>query len=456
MTDSCTRRRPPRSVNEKKMRTEKALLPGAGLAAALLAFSVSCTPKQSAPDRSVPLAEPGAEPDILLTSLDFDVGAKTGVAIIEFAELEAGAVPAITLEKGDLHIQSVADPSGPLQFKTRGTQLDIGIPPGTRQLRVDYRYNVRYGNGGAISSGSTRIWPSHCGNLFPCNPSTKDGAKYRLAISGLTPDQNAVFPQIIPEDAPPYMVAWAVGDYQYTKLGETEAGTEVGTYSTSSTRYPIRSGTYMLVNAFNFFEKKLGPYAFGKKVGPVAVDWGTRTNAGIEYHPFWHVSKGALSNQMVHIHEAAHGWYGNAVRIACWEDYILSEGVTSYMTARAFQAVGSQWAAERLWRDYRKMLAPGNVWPTGCNENDVEVFGTASLHARGAFFFRAIEEVAGREALDTALSTFYVKYRGKAARFEDLLAHIKEQTKKDFSKCAKAWLRDDSISTLNFSSLCRS
>ena len=410
------------------------------IASVFALWLASCAGGQTAPpERQVPEAVPSAAADVLLTSLDFNVKNKTATAIIDFAELSETS---LTLSKGDLQINTIADPNGELKWNARGESLDVGIPAGTTQIRIDYRYITRPRDGGALTTGSTRIWPDHCGNLFPCNSAPGDGSQFRVALSGLTPDEVGVHPRSISTDAPSYMVAWAVGAYEYKKLGTTEAGTEVGTYFTEKGRYPMSSGTRQLVAAFDWLEKTLGPYPFGKKVASVEVDWGKGVNAAMEYHPFWHVSRGALNNPSIHVHEAAHGWFGNGVRIACWEDLVLSEGVSSYLAARALE-ISRKYVATRLWRDYRNMIRAGNAWPEGCNKIDVRDFGSASVYARGALLFRALETDIGRPELDAALASFYVENRGQAKRFSDLLDHIKAKTEFDPLPCAKAWLRDE-------------
>src|SRR5256885_5389893 len=52
------------------------------------------------------------------------------------------------------------------------------------------------------------------------------------------------------------------------------------------------------------------PILFGDSAGPVEVVWSFGTG-GMEHHPYWHISDTAFSDESVHAHEAAHGWFGD-------------------------------------------------------------------------------------------------------------------------------------------------
>ena len=60
---------------------------------------------------------------------------------------------------------------------------------------------------------------------------------------------------------------------------------------------------------------------------------------------------------------------------------------------------------------------------------------------KGAHFLRAVEEAAGRPALDRALSVFFKARVGTAAGMGDLVATIHEETGFDPTDLVEAWLR---------------
>lgn len=400
-------------------------------------------------DAAVPLPEATSNPSrgIDDTALSFDLSARTATAIITFEpSLDAGA----TLEVGDLVIDTVTLNGQALKLARTDETLTLGLPASSARLPVEIRYRWSHHEGfsGASSAGYTLTWPYFCGNVFPCHATPNDGTTFSLALTGIPSGSTAVFPARIATEAPAYQVAWSIGDYTELPLGRTDAGTELVAWYLPGQAQQIRDGTAVLVPTFEWLEDNLGPYRFGPKAGPVSANWGL-VNGGMEHHPYWHMGAPALTNPDTHAHEAAHGWYGDAVRLACWEDFVLSEGTVTYLAARALEAVSPQrgadaWAANTQALAGIDPMAP--VWPRGCNAIDIlaGLFSRAP-YIRGAFFFRAVSLRIGAPALDLALSAFYGAYAGKAATMEELLAVIHTVTGFDPHACAEKWLRSTTI-----------
>jgi aminopeptidase N len=390
--------------------------------------------------------------EVIDTQLAFDIGARTATARVTLGPSDT---PGVSLEIGDLAIVGVRVGSTHLPYADTGDTLTLALPASTTPIVVDIAYRWRMhdwtgeeGFSGASSSGYTNTWPYHCGNLFPCHSHPADGSTFALALTGVPAGKTAVYPTAIPAPAPApaYQVAWSIGDYIELPLGSTSAGTTVSVWRRPNELEPARSGSAFLLASFDWFEQTLGPYQFGNHVGSVVVDWPLKSYGGIEHHPLWHISATALDDPLVHVHEAAHGWFGNGIRLGCWEDFVLSEGTASYLAARALDVIAPD-AGARVWRDYATQLAELApdlpVWPDSCGQIDVvrdKLFSDAP-YVRGAFFFKAVADTAGAEALDRALARFYREYAGRAARMSDLLATLQRATGYDLTACAHAWLR---------------
>jgi aminopeptidase N len=205
---------------------------------------------------------------------------------------------------------------------------------------------------------------------------------------------------------------------------------------------------------FEWLEQTLGPYPFGDVAGVVEVDWGELGGGGMEHHPFWHVSTAGMDDIGIHAHEASHGWFGDGVRIACWEDLVLSEGTASYLEPRAIGQVVGPDAEAAIWSSYAEtvevMLAAldGIAWPDEtCNEVDVLEGGTFLVvpYMKGAYFYRALAEQIGADALDAVLATFFQERVGTAAGMQDLLDTVESETGFDPTELADAWLRSYGI-----------
>lgn len=414
-------------------------------------------PDGGAPVVVVPASRDEAR-DVLDTDLKVDVEADTAVATIHLAPSPTSQ--GASFEIGDLRITSVSNARGSLAFAVDGKRLDVGVPVDTAptEVRIAYKIARHTQLEGLLPGNSTYTWPYFCGNLFPCRSTPSDGVKLTMNLSNLPVGTTAVYPAAVSADAPSYMLAWAVGDYGYLDLGSTPSGTAVGAYYFRADPAAVGDagkGTAHLKDVFAWYESNLGPYTFGKKVASVAVDWGAGAYGGMEHHPFWHLAVGGMSVEENHAHEAAHGWFGNGVRIACWEEMVLSEGTVSYLTTRSLGATAGTTVETMLWGSYQRRLdavmkrpeVRKVAWPDSCGTVDGITMLNDIPYMKGAFFFRALEQKVGRPALDLALKNFYAARIGSAARMTDLLEVVKKDAGYDASACAASWLRADAVPT---------
>ena len=395
--------------------------------------------------------------DILHTALDVSLAGLTARAQIELAGSDSSAA---SFEAQGLAISAVTDASGePLEHVHVDGRLDVGVPPSDapQSIVVDYTFGLQSSFDGLLDQGSTLLWPYFCGNLFPCKSSPQDGLTFELSVRDGPEGTTTVFPARIETDAPSYMIAWATADYTELELGVTPAGTKLSAWHYPGGEESALAGNAHLVDAFAYFEQTLGPYTFGDHAGAIAVRWGPGALGGMEHHPYWHTAEGVMDDEDTQIHEAAHGWYGDGIRITCWEDFVLSEGTVSYLAARAIEEVIDQATADALWSNYAARLnaAMGTsslkiAWPEGCGQIDLledKLFSSIPC-MKGAMFFRALERRIGVPALMGALSTFYLERVGGSARMQELLDHIALETGYDAAPCAEAWLRNEAVPEL--------
>jgi len=375
------------------------------------------------------------------TNLDVDLAAKTAVATIELER--AGNV---ALEAGGLNITRVSDSRGKRRFSIVDGKLRVSSVRGA--LVVEYGFDQHSNADGLLPGGSTVVWPYWCGNLFPCHSQPADGTTFTLDIAGVPSTKQAIYPPAIDAESPPYMLAWAVGAYTKRELGTTSAGTKVSVAWLPNGETAALAGTKHLVAAFDWYEKTLGAYSFGREVASVSVVWGEGMYGGMEHHPFWHVAKDAMSDEVTHVHEAAHGWFGDGVRLRCWEDFVLSEGTVSYLAARVLGKVAGTTREARVWKEYREELdaaiAEGGApaWPTGCNQIDIlrDKLFTNLPYMQGAFFYKEVAAKIGADKLDKVIADFYVAHRNQPAGMQDMIDAIKA-TGFDPTPIAEARLR---------------
>lgn len=367
--------------------------------------------------------------NIAATHLDVDLAARTAVATLE---LEHNGN--VALEASGLDIGGVRDDRGNRHFSIREGRLLVSRVQGS--LIVSYGFAIHDHSDGLLPGGSTLIWPYFCGNLFPCHSQPADGTTFTLALAGVPDNKSAVFAPDIAAEAPPYMLAWAVGAYQRTELGTTTSGTRVATYWLPNGETAAKTGTRHLRDVFDWYEQTLGPYTFGDDVASVSVVWGPGQFGGMEHHPYWHVAKEAMNDEVTHAHEAAHGWFGDGVRLRCWEDFVLSEGTVSYLAARALAVTAGPTMEAKVWAEYQSELesaeADGGApaWPRGCNQIDIlkDNLFTNLPYMEGAFFYRDVAAQVGVDVLDGVIARFYRAHVGRAASMQDMVDAIAADT----------------------------
>lgn len=391
--------------------------------------------------------------DIQSIDLSINVAIHEGSADIRVVASEQRG---LSLLVGDLAILSVTDGASNLPYAvadadgiagTAGNRLDIAIGAGTRAV-IRYRYADHGGMDGASANGYTFLWPRYCQNLFPCESSPADGSEFTLTLAGVDSGRQAVYPARL-ASAPAYQVAWAIADYRWLDLGATDGGTRLRAAYFESDATAAAAGIARLREIFSWYEATLGAYPWGAEAASVEVAWPDGSYGGMEHHPFWHISSRSFGDPLVHAHEAAHGWFGNGVRLACWEDFVLSEGTASYLAAAAIGAVYGASTEQAVWAQYDQALAGQTAlanhaaWPDGCSDRyDVlEIFDVIAYY-RGANFFRAVEQHVGRPALLNALRQFVATHRLEAARFGDLVDTIRLQTGYDPQPLVEQYLRN--------------
>lgn len=419
----------------------------------VLAACPGCKTATPAPDAPPGPIDPTANlaRDVTDTQLHFDLAALTGTATITFAP---STTPGASLEIGDLTFDSVQWNGADLPYVIGGKQMDLGLPADSVPISIDiaYHFTLLTGFDGPNKGGWTLTWPYFCGNLFPCHSYPADGTTFTAEVVNQPAGTTLVYPTSL-AIAPSYQFAWSYDAYTEMPLGTTTNGTQISVWYRPGEQANAQTGTQHLVAAFDWLEQTLGPYRFGPKFGSVSVKWPAGAFGGMEHHPFTHIGSSAIGDEETNVHEASHGWFGDGIRIQCWEDFVLSEGTVTYLAGRALDVVAPSVGAT-VWQDYttRLMSIPGTdpVWPQSCDPKyDVErtMLFTQAPYLRGAFFYKGVADKVGAAQLDAALATFFQKYGGGSARMADMLQTIQDVTGYDPTACAQTWLRGTTTPT---------
>lgn len=375
--------------------------------------------------------------DIQTIDLNLDLAALRGTATLAVVPaLPAGEV---RLEVSGLEIRRVRVDGAEVEPTIGGGKLVVAGAGDLVEIEVDYAFPARgpYAFDGWMPDlGVTFVWPYYCDNLFPCDTSMDDGVVFSMEVTGIEAGLTAIYPRSTVADGPAYMAGLSVGEYSQVDVGTTPAGTVIKAWHFADEGpEDTLAGTEHLVAVFDFFERTYGPYVFGDEYGSVEVDWGGDSWGGMEHHPYAHIGSFDMDDEEVHAHEAGHGWYGDGVRLECWEDFVLSEGTNSYITARAMEQVGGP----DLWAyyvdDFLVPICRGYdvntiVLPETCNEIDFvnDDLWSLATYMKGACFYEDVGDLIGPDLLDEVLGQFYRDHVTETARMNEMIDAIEAAT----------------------------
>ncbi len=136
------------------------------------------------------------------------------------------------------------------------------------------------------------------------------------------------------ERIPSYLIALAVGDLAFEKLGD-----RTGVYAEPSV---VKAAAYEYADTEKMVEAAehlYGPYRWGRYdilVLPPSFPFGGMENPRLTF-----VSPTSIvgDRSMVSLiaHELSHSWSGNLVTNAVWSDFWLNEGATEYFEDRILE-----------------------------------------------------------------------------------------------------------------------
>jgi aminopeptidase N len=255
---------------------------------------------------------------------------------------------------------------------------------------------------------------------------------------------------------PSYLIAIAVGDLVYEKLGEN-----CGVYSEPNLIdkcvYEFEELPLMIQSA----EKLFGKYQWEQYdivVLPYSFPFGGMENPRLTFaNPT--LIAGDRSLVSVIAHELAHSWSGNLVTNRTWNDFWLNEGFTVYIENRIMEDIYGKEVADMLalieFQELEKELitiAAGphpfdsrlKLYLNGRNPDDGM---TTVAYIKGAMLLKTLEEKVGRANFDAFLKRYFKEYGFKTLTTEDfenfIRTHLLNPMRIKFNM--KEWLYEDGL-----------
>jgi aminopeptidase N len=198
--------------------------------------------------------------------------------------------------------------------------------------------------------------------------------------------------------------------------------------------------------ALAYFERTFGRYAWSSlRFVDVPTTWGS---GGMEHVGVISLDPSCFrgdkrEGRLVVVHELAHHWSGNLVRIGTWNDYWMSEGFTEYLTRRFIEENDGAEAGKALWDETianaRAAANAGLMRPSGDLERTGSpkpildaIFESGLPYVKGAWILRVLEKRVGREAFTAFLKEWFRVHAFQTVSSEQFRDELEAATAKDF------------------------
>jgi len=230
---------------------------------------------------------------------------------------------------------------------------------------------------------------------------------------------------------PSYLIALAVGDLRFRKLGpRTGVYAEAPVIDRAAREL---SDTEKMVVAT---ERLYGPYRWGRYdilVLPPSFPYGGMENPRLTFATPT-ILAGDKSLVSLVAHELAHSWSGNLVTNATWGDLWLNEGFTTYLERRILEAVygrpREEMEAALGLRDLNEEIASlddrDEILHIDLKGRDPDDGSTDIPYEKGALFLRHLEQTFGRARFDRFLKSYFNHFAFQSITTDQFVAYLKQ------------------------------
>jgi aminopeptidase N len=240
---------------------------------------------------------------------------------------------------------------------------------------------------------------------------------------------------------PCYLIALAVGDLVYGKLGKN-----TGVYCEPEL---LKESMYEFVDLpemMNAAEKLYGSYAWDQYdllILPYSFPFGGMENPRLTFaNPT--LLAGDRSLVSVIAHELAHSWSGNLVTNETWNDFWLNEGFTVYFENRIMEEIIGKKGADNLALveffeleeeieriDKSTHPEDGHLFLNLKDRNPDDGM-TDIAYVKGAFFLKTLEAAVGRDKMDVFLENYFNHFKFTSVSTDDFVSYLNQELLKKY------------------------
>jgi len=255
------------------------------------------------------------------------------------------------------------------------------------------------------------------------------------AKNSVTKNESGIYKFKMDKEIPSYLIALAVGDIKYQKIGEN-----CGVYAEKELLKASSKEFEDLPKMINAAETLYGKYQWSQYdvlVLPYSFPFGGMENPMLTFvNPT--IISGDKSLVSVIAHELAHSWSGNLVTNRTWNDFWLNEGFTVYIEHRIMEELYTKSHANmlalvefsELKKEVEELKQSNKIFDTrlklDLNGRDPDECITQIAYVKGAFFLKTIESLVGRKSMDKFLVNYFKDYAFKSISTEKFILYLKK------------------------------
>ena len=337
-----------------------------------------------------------------------------------------------------------------------GSTLTVSLPKRFAEVRIRYRTSpeasglqwmtpamTASGNYPLLFSQSQAI---HARSWVPLQDTTAVRFTYTARVR-TAPDPMALmsadndpqakpdgdFSFAMPQPIPSYLLAIAVGDFQFKPISE-----RAGVWAEATVLDRAVAEFIDTEKMIEVAEALYGPYRWGRYdllILPASFPFGGMENPRLSFiTPTVIVGDKSLTSLIAH--ELAHSWSGNLVTNASWKDFWLNEGFTSYVENRIVEAVFGREQAEMEnviaqagLREELKTLPPEQqvLALPPFEGRDPEEALTDVAYIKGQWFLQFLESRYGRDAFDAFLRRWFDEHAFQSVTSDEFLVFLRRE-----------------------------
>ncbi|GAB3360877.1 M1 family metallopeptidase [Modestobacter lapidis] len=192
-----------------------------------------------------------------------------------------------------------------------------------------------------------------------------------------------------------------------------------------------------------FLAELFGPYPFRAAGGivddPAELSFALETQTRPVYASGFFADP--IGGDLVVVHELAHQWTGNLVRLAAWEHFWLNEGFATYAEWLWLEREGLvpvQQQFDTLMSDL--LPADDPFWTVLPGDPGPDALFSAAVYIRGALTLHALRQAVGDDDFFRTLRTWTSAQAGEAVTTADFVALAEQESGRDLDTLFRAWL----------------